>query len=600
MTAETVLDETAADAPDQSEPRLTETQRLFPAHAVTVQQLRQHYSDDLEAMDVSQLLAMETLLHEKLEAISDEQLLHTVDDAEASLSLGDVSRIAEENHRRFYSFQCRLALLLEGWFETAEARDATLAHKGKHPFKNAKDFQARLNGIDMTEVERRLRIANANPTKPGASKMRAAKIQRAMSGGQIDPSSANYVIDRLRSIRAAAKRAGSSDEQANQLVATKEGEFLAKALNASPAEVRRFADRTKRSTARQFTPPGTRLTPKQRQYEEGLRFISPLGDNHVRLDWVMTKWQYKHVVERLRQHVNNLRSQVSRLHQDPNDDPDDVRASGKDRITPADEEFELPMLLDNRTAAQRWSHFLLDILETGLVLTSSGAGQAQDALNNLSSDQDVHAEGEFAEDLDPEDIAPSGAVIPGLGRLVNASPSVTVGLQYADLAGTYLDFGSDDRNVQSEIAALLEGRKPFPELYDYETMDMDWAQIRQMACNASVIPAVLNSKGVPLDVGRAQRLFPPNIRRAVVLRDGGCAYPGCNMPHIYSEIHHIVHWQNGGATSLDNAVMTCRFHHNIVHQAEVFVRLNNDQLPEFLVEPRTQEAVWVRNLMHRG
>lgn len=586
--------------PIPAEISLSETQRVFPAHAANVQRLRERYGDELSNMDVGELLAMQSMVAQQLETISDEQLGETVEGDKASLLLGDVSRIAEENHRRFYNFQCRLALLLEGWFETLEARSATLAHKGKQPFLNAKDFQARLNGIDVIEVERRLRIANANPAKPGASKMRAAKIQQAMAEGRIDPSSANYIIDRLRSIRAATKRAGATDTQADHLVATKEGEFLAKALNASPAEVRRFADRTKRGTQRQFTKPGTRLTPKQRQYEEGLRFISPLGDNHVRLDWVMTKWQYKNVLERLRQQVNNLRTEISRINED-----NDKRQSGADRITPADEEYEIPMLYDKRTVAQRWSHFLLDILETGIVLTSFAAGEAQHQINNHTSKNgtqngNTKPELEIFDEIHPEDIAPSGAIIPGLGQLVNVSPNVSVGLQYADLAGQYLDFGSDDPNVQAEIAALLQGRKPFPELYDYESMDMDWATLRHMACEASVIPVVLNSKGVPLDVGRAQRAFPSNIRRAVILRDGGCAYPGCNMPHIFSEIHHILHWQNGGSTSLINAVMLCHFHHRVIHQSEVIVRLNGDQFPEFLLEPTTQEATWVRNLMHRG
>src|SRR5699024_9721323 len=130
-----------------------------------------------------------------------------------------------------------------------------------------------------------------------------------------------------------------------------------------------------------------------------------------------------------------------------------------------------------------------------------------------------------------DDIAPSDTVIARLGRLVNVAPSVLIGVQYSDLAATYLDFGSEDLNVQAEVAALIEGRKPFPELYDYDTMDLDWATLRLMACNASLIPAVLNSKGEPLDVGRAQRAFPSSIRRAVVLRDVCCAYPGCNMPH---------------------------------------------------------------------
>jgi hypothetical protein len=565
--------------------------------------LRQRYGPALAELNPGELLAFQSLVIEQLAAVSDRQLSETLQKDDDALSLGDVARIAEENHRRFYNFQCRLALLLEGWFETIEARGATLAHRGKQPFKHAKDFIARLVGVDMKEVERRLRIATANPTKPGASKMRAAKIEQAMAQGQIDPSSANYIIDRLRSIRAASKRAGATDAQADRLVATKEGEFLAKALHAGPDEVRKFADRVKRSTNRRFTQPGTKLTPKQRQYEEGLRFVSPLGDNHVRLDWVITKWQYRHVLERLRQHINNLRSEISRINQ-TSQDPEEARKSGAERITPANDEYEMPQLYDDRTTAQRWSHFLLDILETGLVLTSSTAGKVHEGLTeHPEAETDVGALDEppsSQSEVSADDIAPSGAVIPGLGKLVNVAPSVLIGLQYSDLAGTYLDFGSEDPNVQAEIAALVEGRKPFPELYDYDTMDLDWATLRLMACNASLIPAVLNSKGEPLDVGRAQRAFPSSIRRAVVLRDGGCAYPGCNMPHIYSEIHHITPWQDHGSTALENAVMLCRFHHMVIHQTDVLVRTNEHNLPEFLLANDGPEARWVRNLMHRG
>lgn len=577
----------------------TETQRLFRAHETTMTRLRAQYGADIAQMSPGELLALQSLVTEQLATISDEVLTETTQQ-DAELSPAELSRIAEENHRRFYNFQCRLALLLEGWFESVEARGATLAHKGKRPFKNAKDFIARLNGIDAKEVERRLRIATANPTKPGASKMCAAKIEKAMAQGKIDPSSANYIIDRLRSIRAASKRAGASDAQADRLVATKEGEFLTKALHAGPDEVRKFADRVKRSTNRQFTKPGTKLTSKQRQYEEGLRYVSPLGDNHVRLDWVITKWQYRHVLERLRQYINNLRSEISRLNEGP-PDPQTRKKSGAERITPADGEFEIPQLYDDRTTAQRWSHFLLDILETGLVLTSPPADKAQDMVTKYATGNGVTNVGHSDEEKTAaEDIAPSGVHIPGLGRLVNVFPQVTVGLQYADLVGTYLDFGSEDPSVQAEIAARLEGRKPFPELYDYESMDLDWATLRLMSCNASIIPAVLNSKGEPLDVGRAQRAFPAGIRRAVILRDGGCAYPGCKMPHIYSEIHHIQPWQDNGSTSLDNAVMLCRFHHMIIHQTDVLVRTNDEQFPEFLLEPSCPKATWIRNLMHRG
>ena len=53
---------------------------------------------------------------------------------------------------------------------------------------------------------------------------------------------------------------------------------------------------------------------------------------------------------------------------------------------------------------------------------------------------------------------------------------------------------------------------------------------RRIACDARVIPVVLGSKGEPLDVGRASHTVPSAIRRAVIVRDRGCAFPGCSVP----------------------------------------------------------------------
>jgi hypothetical protein len=53
---------------------------------------------------------------------------------------------------------------------------------------------------------------------------------------------------------------------------------------------------------------------------------------------------------------------------------------------------------------------------------------------------------------------------------------------------------------------------------------------RRIACDAEVIPMVLGSRGEPLDVGRASHTVPVAIRRAVILRDGGCTFPGCSVP----------------------------------------------------------------------
>ncbi|MGC5322913.1 DUF222 domain-containing protein [Micromonospora arida] len=72
------------------------------------------------------------------------------------------------------------------------------------------------------------------------------------------------------------------------------------------------------------------------------------------------------------------------------------------------------------------------------------------------------------------------------------------------------------------------------------------------------------------------------LRRALVLRDRGCAFPGCDRPPRWCDAHHIHHWADGGRTSLTNAVLLCAHHHRHVHRGEWTVRLGGDGRPEFV------------------
>ncbi|MGW1450584.1 DUF222 domain-containing protein [Micromonospora sp. NPDC002411] len=106
--------------------------------------------------------------------------------------------------------------------------------------------------------------------------------------------------------------------------------------------------------------------------------------------------------------------------------------------------------------------------------------------------------------------------------------------------------------------------------------------VRRLACDAAILPAVLGGAGQVLDVGRQRRLITGALRRALVLRDGGCAFPGCDRPPRWCAAHHIHHWADGGPTSLDNAVLLCGHHHRHVHRGEWTVRLGDDDHPEFI------------------
>jgi hypothetical protein len=96
------------------------------------------------------------------------------------------------------------------------------------------------------------------------------------------------------------------------------------------------------------------------------------------------------------------------------------------------------------------------------------------------------------------------------------------------------------------------------------------AELRRIACDASVTRVVLSGESQPMDVGRRTRVVSTAVRRALVLRDRECRFPGCGRPEPWCDAHHVVHWADGGSTSLDNLVLLCRRHHGSVHEPDGF------------------------------
>jgi len=90
------------------------------------------------------------------------------------------------------------------------------------------------------------------------------------------------------------------------------------------------------------------------------------------------------------------------------------------------------------------------------------------------------------------------------------------------------------------------------------------ATARRLACDADILPVVMNSKSQVLDVGRRTRLISPALRLAIELRDEHCRFPRCDAP--IQEIHHLVFWANGGRTDRTNLAGLCRYHHHTVHE----------------------------------
>ncbi|MGH3857187.1 MAG: DUF222 domain-containing protein, partial [Pseudonocardiaceae bacterium] len=122
---------------------------------------------------------------------------------------------------------------------------------------------------------------------------------------------------------------------------------------------------------------------------------------------------------------------------------------------------------------------------------------------------------------------------------------------------------------------------------DYST-PLSASEARKWACDAKIIPVVLGGASEPLDVGRAMRTVPLSLRRALVARDGGCAFPGCDRPPGLCQSHHARHWADGGDTSIENCVLLCETHHRHVHCTgwEILIYPDHvDFIPPAILDP---------------
>lgn len=117
--------------------------------------------------------------------------------------------------------------------------------------------------------------------------------------------------------------------------------------------------------------------------------------------------------------------------------------------------------------------------------------------------------------------------------------------------------------VHVDPETLAAGGEPGrSELEDGTRLSAETA--RRLACDAARVQVNRGADGEVLDVGRRARTVPPALRRALEVRDRGCRFPGCDLR--FTDAHHVTHWADGGATSLENTLLLCRHHHRLVHE----------------------------------
>ncbi|WP_420620241.1 DUF222 domain-containing protein [Candidatus Poriferisocius sp.] len=108
----------------------------------------------------------------------------------------------------------------------------------------------------------------------------------------------------------------------------------------------------------------------------------------------------------------------------------------------------------------------------------------------------------------------------------------------------------------------LSGQLKNAGVIDGTTIDID--DLRHIACDAGIVPAIFAADGQPLYMGRKQRAATAAQKLALIARDKQCV--GCGMRASACDAHHIIWWDDDGPTDITNLVLLCPKCHKKVHK----------------------------------
>jgi len=167
--------------------------------------------------------------------------------------------------------------------------------------------------------------------------------------------------------------------------------------------------------------------------------------------------------------------------------------------------------------------------------------------------------------MPPPDARAAGEELPRKASQRRAEALTHICRRYLENGDTSLGGERPHVTVLVDLETLELRTGHTSELDKYGTIPAETA--RRLACDARVSRIIVGPDSQPLDVGRTTRTFTPAQRRAIVVRDRHCAFPGCDRPPQWCDVHHVIHWIDGGETCVANGVLLCRRHHVLHHEA---------------------------------
>jgi Domain of unknown function (DUF222) len=113
--------------------------------------------------------------------------------------------------------------------------------------------------------------------------------------------------------------------------------------------------------------------------------------------------------------------------------------------------------------------------------------------------------------------------------------------------------------------------------------------LEQVTCDGTIQP-LWTSAGLPINIGRAQHIVPLRTRIVVEDRDRSCRHPACTVT-TNLQVHHLVHWINGGRTDTCNLVCLCRAHHRAHHRGVFTIDGDADQPDGLTFSDRSGQVI---------
>ncbi len=176
-----------------------------------------------------------------------------------------------------------------------------------------------------------------------------------------------------------------------------------------------------------------------------------------------------------------------------------------------------------------------------------------------------------------------GLTTPGAGGDTGGSPGDLTSGDESDTVGEADDLAHARRvpeiTILTDLQTLISGlhARGICETDNGEPLPV--STVRRLCCDAEIIPMVLGTDGVPLDVGRSARSVTPHQRRALRAMYRTCAHPDCTVPFSACKAHHIRWWwRDLGPTDLDNLIPLCERHHHLVHEGGWTLTMTPDRV----------------------